>query len=77
MSLTREQIRDAAMQLDAAAKESLAEELLLSVSGADRERIDAAWLAEAHRRDGEYAAGKMSATASDDVVRRLQRKAGQ
>ena len=61
MTLTKEQLKSAALQLDPAEREALAEELLLSIDGADREEIDAAWLAEARRRDADFRAGKTSA----------------
>lgn len=74
--LTREQIKSAAMQLDPAERESLAEELLLSIDASDRESIDAAWLAEVQRRDADFLAGQTSAKPADDVIHRLQGKAG-
>lgn len=49
----------AAFELDPSDRESLAEELLLSIGNADRDAIDAAWLAEAHRRDAAFAKGIM------------------
>ena len=75
MALTRDQIRSAALQLDPAEREALAEELLLSIGDADRDAIDAAWLAEAHRRDAEYRAGKTCAKPANEVIERLLRKA--
>jgi hypothetical protein len=75
MSLTKDQIRDAALQLEPTEKQALAEELLLSISDHDRQSIDAAWLAEARGRDAAFSSGKTSATPSDEVVERLQRKA--
>jgi len=50
MSLSKEQIKAAALQLDPVEREALAEELLLSVSDTDRAAIDAAWLEEVKRR---------------------------
>jgi putative addiction module component (TIGR02574 family) len=75
MPLTREQIKSAALSLDPAEREVLAEELLLSLSDVDQAEIDAAWLAEAHRRDADYAAGKTTAKPVDEVLARLQAKA--
>jgi putative addiction module component (TIGR02574 family) len=74
MSLTRDQIKDAAMQLDPAEREALAEELLLSIDGVEREAIDAAWLAEAHRREASFVAGTTGAKPVDEVIRRLRSK---
>jgi putative addiction module component (TIGR02574 family) len=75
MTLTREQIKTAALQLAPAEREALAEELLLSIDEADRHSIDAAWLAEARRRDADLAAGRTSARPVDQVIERLLRKA--
>lgn len=61
MKLSRNEIKTAALELDPLDREALAEELLLSIDGKDREEIDAAWLAEARRRDKEFAAGRSHA----------------
>ena len=68
---------DAALDLDPAEREALAEELLLSVGGAEREAIDAAWLAEARRRDAALLAGKTRVSPVDEVVGRLKANAKQ
>ena len=75
MTLTREQIRTAALQLDPGDREALAEDLLLSIGDADRQGIDAVWLAEAHRRDADFRVGKGRATPADQVIDRLRAKA--
>lgn len=74
MRLTKEQIKNEAMNLDPAQRTELAEELLLSVDGPDRDAIDAAWLAEAHRRDSLQSTKKSSIKSVDDVIRRLENK---
>ena len=74
MSLTLEQIRTAALQLDPREREALAEELLLSINGADRDAIDAAWRAEARRRDADLRAGKSQLRPMDEVIDRLKFK---
>ena len=51
MTLTKDQIKEAALHLDPHDRETLAEDLLLSVTAEDREAIDAAWLQEVRRRD--------------------------
>lgn len=76
MTLTRDQIKTAALQLAPADREALTEELLLSIDETDRQPIDAAWLAEAHRRDADFLAGRTSAKPVGDVIDRLLRKAG-
>ncbi len=75
MSLTRQELKSEAMKLAPADREALAEELLLSIDNTSREAIDAAWLAEVHRRDEAFEAGKAVATPVADVIARLQRKA--
>ena len=77
MTLTRDQIKTAALQLAPAEREALAEELLLSLGDADRAAVDAAWLAEAHRRDADFRAGRTGAKPADQVIDRLLRKARQ
>ena len=75
MSLTRDEIMDAALKLDPAEREILAERLLLSVTAAQREQIDSEWIAEVQRRDADFAAGKMVARPVQQVVDRLSGKA--
>ena len=74
MPLTAQQIRTAALELQPAEREALAEELLLSISGSERDEIDAAWLEEVRLRDAAFIAGKMSASPVDEVVDRLTRR---
>jgi hypothetical protein len=76
VTLTKEQIKAAAMELEPMEREALAEELLLSLSEGEREKIDAAWLGEAHQRDAAFAAGKIGAKPVDEVIQRLAGKAG-
>ena len=68
MSLTAEQIRTAALELQPAEREALAEELLLSISGSERYEIDAAWLEEVQLRDAAFIAGKMSGSPVDEAI---------
>jgi putative addiction module component (TIGR02574 family) len=75
MTLTKEQIKTAALQLAPAEREALAEELLLSIGETDRQAIDSAWLAEAHRRDADFRAGRTGAKPADQVIDRLLGKA--
>lgn len=74
MTLTKAQIKSAAMQLTPADRESLAEELLLSLGGDERDAIDAAWLAEARRRDADFLAGRTTARPVEQVLARLESK---
>jgi putative addiction module component (TIGR02574 family) len=75
MTLTRDQIKSAALKLAPAEREALAEELLLSIDDTDRQSIDAAWLAEAHRRDADFLAGNTGAKPVDEVIDHLLGKA--
>lgn len=75
MTLTKEQIKDAALRLEPAEREALAEELLLSIGSAEREQIDAAWLTEVRRRDAAYRDGVGAAKPVDEVIERLRKKA--
>lgn len=75
MPLTKEQIKSAALKLDPSDREALAEELLLSIDGAERDEVDSAWLAEARRRDALLAAGKTHANPVEQVIERLTNKA--
>jgi putative addiction module component (TIGR02574 family) len=74
MVMTKDQVKSAAMQLDPIERESLAEELLLSIDQQESAEIDAAWLAEVKRRDAEFIAGRASAKPVDDVINRLLAK---
>jgi hypothetical protein len=74
MNLSREQIRAEALKLNPAEREALAEELLLSINGSDREAIDAAWLLEVRRRDAAFISGQSRANPIDSVTDRLKIK---
>ena len=74
MTLSKDQIMTEALKLGPQDRESLAEELLLSINDADRDQIDAAWLSEAHRRDTAFRAGQTHANSVDAVIQRLTRK---
>ena len=76
-SMTKEQIKSAAMELDPVERESLADELLLSLSQAEQDEIDEAWLAEARRRDAVFTATKSLAKNANDVAERLLKQASQ
>jgi len=74
MTMTKDQVKSAALQLDPSEREALAEELLLSIDGTERSAIDAAWLDEARRRDEAFRSGRTSAKSVDDVIARLTNK---
>jgi hypothetical protein len=71
--MTKEQIKTAALELDPVERQALAEEILLSIAGGERNAIDAAWLAEARRRDS----GKPRGKPVEQVIDRLQNKSRQ
>jgi hypothetical protein len=69
--MTREQIKNAALELDPADREILAEEILLSISNHERSAVDEAWLTEIRRRD----AAKPNGKPIEEVIERLRNKA--
>ena len=75
MPMSMEQVRSAALQLDRAEREALAEELLLSlVDDAEQAEIDRAVVAEAERRTALYESGQTGATPVDEAIERILRK---
>jgi hypothetical protein len=69
--MTKEQVREAAMTLAPEDRESLAEDLLLSLSEIDLHEVDRRWLQIARQRDAEFRASGMSAAPAEDVIQRL------
>jgi hypothetical protein len=76
MALTRIQIEAAALQIDSADRNALAETLLLSIGETGRESIDTAWVAEARRRDAVFLAGTRRAKPVDEVIDQFRRQTG-
>jgi hypothetical protein len=74
MTLTKNQIKEAAMLLEPDDRESLAEDLLLSITAQDRESIDAAWLAEIHRRDSAPVVVGTNAKTLETVLASLKQR---
>ncbi len=74
MSMTKEQVKSAALLLNPLEREALAEELLLSIDGEQSSTIDAAWLEEARRRDGDFSSGRTSGKPVAEAVDRLNAK---
>jgi putative addiction module component (TIGR02574 family) len=60
-------VREQALALDFVSRASLIEDLLLSLDPTVRQRIDAAWAAEADRRVEAYDRGESAAISLDDV----------
>jgi len=73
--MTSEQIKSAALQLEPAEREALAEELLMSIAEEDRASVEASWLAEAKRRDLALSRGETTVKPVDEVIARLTRRA--
>jgi hypothetical protein len=59
------------LKLPPAERVALAEELLLSVAESDRGAVEAAWLSEVRRRDGQFLRGEVGAKNAGDVIARL------
>ena len=73
--MTLAEVKMAAMELNPIDRETLAEEILLSLSQSDRDTIEAQWVAEAKRRTAEFRAGRSGTTSVDVVMERLLNKA--
>jgi putative addiction module component (TIGR02574 family) len=72
MSLTREQILEAALALPRESKLRLAEEILDSVNQADSAEIDAAWVVEAKRRLEELDRGEAHTIPAEQMFARIR-----
>ena len=75
MAMTKDQILAEAMSLEPKDREALAEEILLSLGPDEQGEIDAAWLAEAHRREADFARAGGKTSPVEDVIGRLEAKA--
>lgn len=69
--MTKDQVLAEALALKPAERESLAQDLLLSLGDADAEAVDRAWLDEARRRDEAFARGKMGSVTLEDAISRV------
>jgi hypothetical protein len=76
MTLTKDQIKEAALHLDPRDREALAEDLLLSVTAEDRESIDASWLQEVRRRDSSPMTVGINARTMESVLTLLEQRLG-
>lgn len=73
--MTVDEVRAAAMQLDAADRAILAADLQDSLDHpetASQEEIDSAWLAEAERRSDDLHSGRVRAVPWDEVKARIE-----
>ena len=71
MPMTKDQVLREAMALAPGEREAIAEELFMSLDEQDGETLKAIWLAEAQRRDADFAAGRIKASSVDEVVKRV------
>jgi putative addiction module component (TIGR02574 family) len=73
--MTKDQLFAQAMALQPREREALADALLATLTEADAAEIDAAWLAESHRRDAAYARGEVGASNVEEVMARVRLRA--
>ena len=71
MPMTKDQILAEAMVLPPADRQALADDLLSSMSEADRDALDAAWLTEARERDAAFARGESDASPVEEALSRI------
>lgn len=70
--MTKDQVRAEALALDPKERETLAEELWLSlIDDSDRDEIDAAWLAEVRRREETAQRDRTLGLPVDEVIARV------
>jgi putative addiction module component (TIGR02574 family) len=69
MSLTEEQIAEAALSLSPQARAELADRLLISLGGPEQAEIDRAWAEECERRIDDYDAGRVKGIPAEEVLR--------
>ena len=74
MPKTKEQILTEAMALGPTDREAIAEQLLATVDGEDRQSVDAAWAAEVARRLATYDRGEVRSSPPAEMFRRLREK---
>lgn len=74
MSNSPNEVRSAAMSMSAEDRARLAEELLASLDGPERNEIDAAWAEEIERRIDEMESGKVKGIPAEEVFRKHQRR---
>lgn len=76
MSLTLDQITDAAMKLPADSKIVLAEKLVESLATEEPSEIERLWSAEAVRRRDEVRSRRVKAIAGEEVLEEVRRLVG-
>lgn len=74
MTLSKDQIKEAALMLNPDDRGALAEDLLLSITAQDRAAIDAAWLEEVRRRDSSPPVLGRNAKTMESVLDSLEQR---
>ena len=76
MSLTLDQLADAAMQLPSALRALLAVRIVESLDLAETDEIQRLWAAEAIKRRDEVRSGRVQAIPGDEVLAEVRRIVG-
>ncbi|HXD32062.1 MAG TPA: addiction module protein [Pyrinomonadaceae bacterium] len=76
MSLTLDQITEAALKLPASAKASLADKLVESLELEEPDEIQRLWSKEAIRRRDDIRSGRVSAVPGQEVLDEVRRLVG-
>lgn len=76
MSLTLDQITDAAMQLPPTSRAMLADKLVESLGLEEPDEIQLIWSAEAIRRRDEVRSGKVQTVPGEEVLEEVRRLVG-
>jgi putative addiction module component (TIGR02574 family) len=76
MSLTLDQVADAAMQLPPASRALLAEKMVESLDVSERDEIGRAWAAEAIRRRDDVRSGRVQPVPGEEVLAEVRRAVG-
>jgi len=73
MGNSPKEVRSAALSMTPKERAKLAEELLASLDGPQRNEVDAAWAEEIERRIDEMESGKVKGIPAEDVFRKYER----
>jgi putative addiction module component (TIGR02574 family) len=74
MSNSPSEVRSAALSMKPKERAKLAEQLLASLDGPERNEIDAAWAEEIERRIDEMESGKVKGIPAEEVFKKYQRR---
>lgn len=76
MPLTLDQLAAEAMQLPASSRALLAEKMVESLNGAERDEVERAWAAEAVRRRDEVRSGRVQPISGEKVLAEVRSAVG-